>query len=52
MIGIPIWVFVILVALASITALFLILVLAGAIASMFDKPKESRSDKCPYEIEC
>ena len=51
MITIPVWVFVLLIVLASITALELLLVLIFALSSLFTSVYEKEDYHCPEYIE-
>ena len=51
MITIPVWVFVLLIVLASITALFILLIVISFIINMFTPTWEPEVPNCPDEIE-
>ena len=51
MITIPVWVFVLLIVLASITALELLLILISALVTLFTPVDEYEETYCPEELE-
>lgn len=51
MITIPIWVFVLLIVLASITAILILLILISAFISIFSAPWAPEHIDCPDELE-
>lgn len=51
MITIPVWVFVLLIVLASITALFILLIVVSFFINMFTPTWEPEAPYCPEEID-
>lgn len=51
MISIPVWVFVIIVILASITALFMLLFIVGIFACLFTPAYKNEENYCPDKLD-